>query len=218
VTNAPSSAALSEETSLLEALIAIAPAGVLIGCRAIRDEDEAHLMPAEAHSIPARHPAIRRASGAARWIAHGLLMELGQENTAVLRAPSGAPVWPDGVTGSLAHDEEMAVAVVASVSRLGSVGIDVEPAIPLTDDVLPLVATQADMIAGVDAHLAGRLLFSAKEAVYKAVYSLDGVILNYEDIAVNLNTGHAMTTTGRTATLTYCIAPRIVVLALVSTE
>ncbi|MBA8879041.1 4'-phosphopantetheinyl transferase family protein [Phyllobacterium myrsinacearum] len=209
-------AALSREAALLEAMVAIAPQGIRVGCRVIRDEDEAQLMPAEAHSIPARHPAMRQASGAARWIAHLLLADFGQKNMAVLRSPSGAPVWPESITGSLAHDEEMAVAAVAPVSRIGSIGIDVEPAIPLPDDILALVAIQADVIDAVDANLAGRLLFSAKEAVYKAAYPLDGVILDYEDIAVNLNTGHATTTTGRRATLTYCIAPRIVVLAVVS--
>ena len=49
---------------MLEAMAAIAPPGVGVGCRSIRDGDEAHLLPEEAGSIPARRPAMRRASGA----------------------------------------------------------------------------------------------------------------------------------------------------------
>ncbi|WP_245469036.1 MULTISPECIES: 4'-phosphopantetheinyl transferase superfamily protein [unclassified Mesorhizobium] len=203
------------QTSLLQAMIAIAPASVRVGCRVISDGDEAHLLPKEAHSIPAHQPAMRRASGAARLIAHGLLTELGVNDVAILRAPAGAPVWPEGITGSLAHDDEMAVATVAPVGHIRSLGIDVEPAQPLPDDIFALVAIPSDRIEAADRHLAGRILFAAKEAVYKAVYPLDREVLGYEDITVDLNAGHATTTTGRKASLAYCVAPRVVVLAFI---
>lgn len=205
----------SPESALLEALAAIAPRNVRVGCRLIRDGDEAHLLDGEARSIPARQPATRRASGAARWIAHGLLADMGFSDLAILRGPSGAPVWPGGVTGSLAHDDEMAVAAVAPLGDIASLGIDVEPAQPLPDELLALVATPADRTGATPLHLAGRILFSAKEAVYKAVYPLDREILGYEDIAVDLAAGSAVTKTGRRVRLVYCIVPRVVVLAFV---
>jgi 4'-phosphopantetheinyl transferase EntD len=196
-------------------MAALAPNGVRIGCRIIREGDEAHLLPEEARSIPARQPAMRRASGAARWIAHGLLAELGVDDFAILRAPSGAPAWPEGIAGSLAHDDDIAVAAVARVGRISSLGIDVEPAQPLPDDIFALVATRADQTDAADRHLAGRILFAAKEAVYKAAYPLDREVLGYEDIAVDLNAGRATTKTGRKVSLAYCVAPRVVVLAFV---
>ncbi|TJX13621.1 MAG: 4'-phosphopantetheinyl transferase superfamily protein, partial [Mesorhizobium sp.] len=73
----------------------------------------------------------------------------------------------------------------------------------------------ADRIGAADRQLAGRILFAAKEAVYKAAYPLDREVLGYEDIAVNLEAGHATTRTGRKARLAYCVAPRVVVLAFV---
>ncbi|OBQ66798.1 4'-phosphopantetheinyl transferase family protein [Mesorhizobium loti] len=211
----PSPPDLPEESSLAQALAAIAPHGVRTGCRLIREGDETHLLPEEARSIPARQPAMRRASGAARWIAHRLLADIGIKNIAIPRAPSGAPVWPHGTIGSLAHDDDMAVAAVARIADMSSLGIDVEPALPLPDDVFALVATGADRMDTADQHLAGRILFAAKEAVYKAVYPLDHQVLGYEDITVDLNTGRATTTTGRSANLVYCIAPRVVVLAFI---
>jgi len=66
-----------------------------------------------------------------------------------------------------------------------------------------------------DKPLAGRILFAAKEAVYKAVYPLDGEVLGYEDISVDLDAGHATTRTGHSVSLAYCVAPRVVVLAFV---
>jgi 4'-phosphopantetheinyl transferase EntD len=210
-------ASSSAETSLLKAMSMVAPQGVRTGCRIIRRGDEAHLFPEEARSIPARSPTVHRASGAARWIAHGLLADLGMADFAVLRTSSGTPAWPRGITGSLAHSDEMAVAAVALVSHFGSIGIDVEPARPLPKDVLALIRTCADVTDATDRQLAGSILFSAKEAVYKAVYPLDRKILDYQDIAVDLNSGLAATTTGHTAQFVYCIDSYLVVLAFVQT-
>ncbi|WP_322419340.1 4'-phosphopantetheinyl transferase family protein [Mesorhizobium huakuii] len=196
-------------------MAAIAPRNVRTGCRVIGDADEAHLLPDEAHSIPARQPAMRRASGAARWIAHRLLADIGIGDLAIPRAPSGAPVWPDGTIGSLAHDDDMAVAAVAPVGGIVSLGIDVEPAEPLPDDIFAIVATGADRTGAADPRLAGRILFAAKEAVYKAAFPLDRQVLGYEDIAVDLDAGRATTKTGRKVSLAYCVAPRVVVLAFV---
>lgn len=196
-------------------MAAIAPRNVRTGCRLIGDADEAHLLPEEARSIPARQPAMRRASGAARWIAHRLLADIGITDVAIMRAPSGAPVWPDGIIGSLAHDDDMAVAAVAPVGGIVSLGIDVEPAEPLPDDIFAIVATGADRTGAADPRLAGRILFAAKEAVYKAAYPLDRDVLGYEDIAVDLDAGRATTKTGRMVSLAYCVVPRVVVLAFV---
>ncbi|TGV55538.1 4'-phosphopantetheinyl transferase superfamily protein [bacterium M00.F.Ca.ET.141.01.1.1] len=204
-----------EEIALARAMAAMAPAGVRTGCRIIREGDETHLLSAEAGSIPARQPAMRRASGAARWIAHRLLADAGFDGFALLRTPSGAPAWPQGITGSLAHDDDMAVAAVAPVAGIGSLGIDVEPALPLPDEISALVAMPADRTGTADRQLAGRVLFAAKEAVYKAAYPLDREVLGYEDIVVDLETGHATTRTGRKARLAYCVAPRVAVLAFV---
>lgn len=46
-------------------------------------------------------------------------------------------------------------------------------------------------------------------------YPLDHYMLDYEDIAVDLNAGRAMTKTGRSVRLAYCISPRVVVIAFV---
>ncbi|RUW93759.1 4'-phosphopantetheinyl transferase superfamily protein, partial [Mesorhizobium sp. M8A.F.Ca.ET.023.01.1.1] len=112
-------------------------------------------------------------------------------------------------------DDDMAVAAVAAVAGIGSLGIDVEPALPLPDEISALVAMPADRTGTADRQLAGRILFAAKEAVYKAAYPLDREVLGYEDIAVDLETGHATTRTGRKARLAYCVAPRVAVLAFV---
>ncbi|WP_062118599.1 4'-phosphopantetheinyl transferase family protein [Aureimonas sp. AU40] len=203
-----------DAAALQAALDRLAPPGIRLACRALRAGDAAHLLPEEAGSITARQPARRDASGAVRWAARQLLKAHGLGEAAILRAPSGAPIWPGGLTGSLAHDETMAVAALGRIDAVGSLGVDVEPPEPLSPDLLALVVTGADRLPEPADLLAARLVFCAKEAVYKAVYPLDGQILDYGDIAVDLPLRRATTRSGRRLQLFLCTAPRLVVLAV----
>jgi 4'-phosphopantetheinyl transferase EntD len=63
--------------------------------------------------------------------------------------------------------------------------------------------------------LGGRLLFAVKEAVYKAVYPLDGVFLDHEDVDVNLRDGIAVVRNSRPLHFRYCIAMHMVALAFI---
>jgi 4'-phosphopantetheinyl transferase EntD len=218
--NAPSAETAPDlDCAPLRAAVAgLAPPDVAIGCTAIRPADATCLLPEERRSLTTRDAAALRASGAARRLARGLFVRLGFPETAIGRGPSGAPVWPWGLTGSLAHDDAVAVAAVARASGIRSRGIDVEPAAPLPEDLLPLVVTAADRTGGLDSALWARLLFAAKEAVYKAAHPLDGLILDFDDIAVDFPAAQARTRTGHRMRLAWCTAPRIVTLALVAWE
>ena len=200
--------------SLQPALDALAPPGLLIAHRLIAAGDEHALLDVETASIASPAVAVRRASGAARIVARALLERLGYPGTPVPRGAGGAPVWPEGVTGSLAHDDRIAVAAVGLKRDHGSVGIDIEPAVPLPPDMIALVAMAAELERIAGDPLLGRLLFAAKEAVYKAVYPLDGAFLEFHDITIDLAGKKAVTKTGRMLALRWCIAPHIVVLAL----
>jgi len=90
------------------------------------------------------------------------------------------PVWPFGVLGSISHCASMAVAMTAPASRFRALGVDVETVIdPATvlniqhsigsDDELTLLESVVP-----DRARALTLLFSAKEALYKALYPLVG--------------------------------------------
>ncbi|OLP62452.1 hypothetical protein BJF93_22590 [Xaviernesmea oryzae] len=205
----------AEEAALRQALGLFAPPGIRLGCRMIRSDDARLLTAEEAEAFAARPLAARRASGAARATARALLAAEGLGEAFIGRAPTGAPVWPEGFVGSLAHDEAMAVAAIAPKARVRSLGIDVEPAAPLEAEVAALVHIAEDVIDGVEAGLAARVLFSAKEAVYKACFPLDGIMLDYADITVDLRQTCAITSTGRHTQLFVCLAPRLVVLAVI---
>ncbi|TGP24315.1 4'-phosphopantetheinyl transferase superfamily protein [Mesorhizobium sp. M1D.F.Ca.ET.234.01.1.1] len=195
------------------ALVSLAPPGVLTGCRRIQMEDERYLLPAERASIATRGHKARAASGAGRRIAHELLGRLGSVDIAVTRGGLGNPIWPPGTVGSIAHDDEMAVAVAARTDAMRSVGVDVEPALPLPADLLPIVAAPQDRLGDLDPGMGGRILFAVKEAVYKASFPLDGRVLGFEDIAIDFETGEAVTSSGLRLTVRFAISPRILALA-----
>jgi 4'-phosphopantetheinyl transferase EntD len=206
--DAPTNAA-----SLQQALEGLAPPGVMVGHRVISADDEAALLQPEAASMRSSLPERRRASGAARLIARELLNRLGRPSSAILTGADGAPQWPNEIVGSLAHDDEIAVAAVALQRDVAALGIDVEPAEPLPEEMLALVATERERPQLTDAPLAARTLFAAKEAVYKAAYPGDRTFLEFHDIDVDLIEGKAKTKSGHVFTLRYCTAPRIVALA-----
>jgi 4'-phosphopantetheinyl transferase EntD len=196
-------------------MIALAPPGLLIGHRLISPGDEDALLDEEAASIASPVIGVRRASGAARIVARQLLAQLGYARPPLPKGASGEPIWPAGAVGSLAHDDSIAVAAVGRQCDVAAVGIDIEPAMPLPPDMLELVATPKELQKIGDDPLRGKLLFAAKEAVYKAVYPLDRLFLEFRDIEVDLAGRKAMTRTGRVLALRYCTSSHVLVVALV---
>jgi len=196
------------------ALDALAVPGLLIGHRVIAAGDENALREEEVSSLSSQIPSARRASGAARIVARELLASLGQADATVPKGTAGEPVWPAGVVGSLSHDDDVAVAALALRHDFASVGIDVEPARELPADMMELVATTAELRTIGGDPLQARLLFAAKEAVYKAVHPLHRTFLEFPDIEINLAACMATTRSGLTVPIQYCLSPRIMVVAL----
>jgi 4'-phosphopantetheinyl transferase EntD len=201
--------------SLARAIDAIDVPGIRIGHRLIADGDERLLLPEEVGAFTTSVVKVRRASGAARLVARELMPRFGCAPRAIPKSATGMPIWPEGIVGSLAHDNEVAVAAMAAKSDFLSVGIDVEPAEPLEAGLLEIVATPGEREGAAEDRLRGRLLFCIKEAVYKAVNPLDGVFLDHHDVEVNLAERRAEVRQGRRVEFCYCVADHIVALAFI---
>ena len=201
--------------SMLELIQALAVPAILVGYRFIAPGDEAALRPEEAASFERAIVKVRRQSGAARIVARQLLKVLGHEDAVIAKAASGAPVWPQGIAGSLDHDNEVAVAAVARTRDFLSVGVDVEPAEPLRSDLVDMIATHGERARYAPSLLHSRQLFAAKEAVYKAVHPLDGRFLEFQDIEVDLDRQEARISYGRTVPVNVLIGRHVTALAFV---
>jgi 4'-phosphopantetheinyl transferase EntD len=201
------------DDDLARALDGLALPGIVIGHRVIAPDDAGALTVEEGASLSSRRPEAQRDSGAARIVARALLARMGIASASLPKAPSGAPIWPAGIIGTLAHDDRIAVAAVARRTTAEALGIDVEPAGPLPADLLDVVATARERLVLYREPALGRLLFAAKEAVYKAINPLDGVFLEFHDIDVDLAGGRATTRQGRTLILDAVRTAHVVVLA-----
>lgn len=193
----------------------LAVPGIMIGHRLISPGDEFALMPEEIVGFVSTVAKVRRSSGAARIVARELISRAGYGRRAVPKARSGAPIWPSGIVGSLAHDSHVAVAAVAPDREFSNIGIDVEPAEALPADLLKIIATPSEQ-SSLNAYLyGGRLLFAAKEAVHKAVAALDRIFLDHQDVEVDFARQQAMVRNGRTVDLRFCVSSHLLALAFV---
>ncbi|MFE7761469.1 4'-phosphopantetheinyl transferase [Streptomyces sp. NPDC057438] len=160
------------------------------------DEDAAvdgiELYPEE-EAVVARAVAKRRREfTVVRACARRAMEKLGVTPRALVPGQRGAPVWPDGLTGSMTHCEGYAAAAVVRDGDLASLGIDAEPHGPLPEGVLAAIALPAEE-ARLDRLSAGdptvhwdRLLFSAKESVYKAWFPLTGRWLDFSEADIEV--------------------------------
>ena len=151
---------------------------------------EARLFPEEEAVIAEAVAKRGREFITARFCARRALAELGFPAVPLVPGERGAPSWPAGVVGSMTHCEGFRAAAVAREADLASLGIDAEPALPLPDGVFESVTIPAERgpLAALAMTTPGvpwdRLLFCAKEAVYKAWFPLTHRWLDFEEAHV----------------------------------
>jgi 4'-phosphopantetheinyl transferase EntD len=179
--------------------------------------DEAALLPEEAPAFEGSVVAARRASGAARLVARNLLRHLGYPECPIKRGRARAPTWPEGIIGSLAHDSDYAVAAICRAQDFRALGIDVEPAELLPPELVDLVATPRERAHLESDGFGGRMLFVAKEAVYKAIYPLDRMFLNHHDVEIDFVNRIATVCNGRVVQLRLCVSTQLAALAFIPT-
>ncbi len=173
------------------------PPQVLV--RETRGEIEVGLTPAEREALGNAVDKRVREFTTARACARRALAALGAPADEVPAGPKGEPIWPAGVAGSITHCDGFRAAAVARTAEVVSVGIDAEPNAPLPPGLLPDVAGPDEIghlrsLAAHDPSVAwDRLLFSAKESVYKTFFPLAGRWLGFEDAELEVDPGGTFT-------------------------
>lgn len=126
---------------------------------------------------------------ASRHAVRRALARLGLPAAAIGHDSERAPVWPAGVVGSISHTRDLCAVAVARRGHVTSVGLDVERAEALSDALVARVCTPCEIAAlarhGDVARLA-KIVFSAKEAFYKAQHPLTRRFLGFQDVELEL--------------------------------
>ncbi|CUX83968.1 MAG: Phosphopantetheinyl transferase component of siderophore synthetase [Roseibaca calidilacus] len=137
-------------------------------------------------------PVRAREFGAGRAAAREAMGLLGHPPRPVLQGEDRAPVWPRGLTGSISHTARDCMAVVTDAPEIRALGLDIEMAAALEPALWPEICTMAEMrwLASLGPSQRGhfaKLVFSAKEAVYKAQYTVSRQMLGFQDLTLTVD-------------------------------
>ncbi|MFH9657814.1 4'-phosphopantetheinyl transferase [Streptomyces sp. NPDC017248] len=139
----------------------------------------------------------RREFAAVRGCARRAMEKLGVPPQAVVSGERGAPLWPAGLAGSMTHCQDYCAAALVRATDLASLGIDAEPHGALPEGVgesvfLPAEIARLDLLAAQSPAVHwDRLLFSAKESVYKAWFPLTRKWLDFSEADITLRADSA---------------------------
>ena len=146
---------------------------------------------AQERALVARAVGARRAEFATgRHCARAAMAALGLPAAPILSGPRGEPLWPGEVVGSITHCAGYRAAAVAARAAFRCVGVDAEPHEPLPPGVLDAIARPAERAwarRGAAVPDRGRLLFTMKEAVFKAWYPLTHRPLGFDEAEITVD-------------------------------
>lgn len=159
---------------------------------AFDDPPDAVLFPEEEVVISRAVEKRRREFRTVRHCARRALRELGLPPVAVLPGEHREPLWPPGVVGSMTHCAGYRAAAVAHRRDLVTVRIDAEPHEPLPPDVIDSIALDGELVQLAKLVVAkgavcwDRVLFCAKETVYKAWFPLTYCWLDFQAASITI--------------------------------
>ena len=183
---------------MIEAVLPAAAAAA----EAFSDPPGVVLFPEEEAVIARAVGKRRREFTTARACARAALARLGLPPVPIVPGLRGAPQWPQGVVGSMTHCAGYRACAVARDTDLLTIGLDAEPHDELPDGVLGAVSSPEERkrLAALAAAAPGthwdRMLFSAKESVYKAWFPLTQRWLGFEDASVTIDPDKGTFTAG----------------------
>jgi 4'-phosphopantetheinyl transferase EntD len=157
------------------------------------DRLDLELFPEERAALGQAVDKRRREFITGRACVREALARLGLPPSPIAAGARGEPCWPAGVVGSLTHCTGFRACALARASELAGVGIDAEPHAPLPEGVLGEVASPQERallaeLARVEPAVQwDRLLFSAKESVYKVWFPIAKCWLGFEDATLALD-------------------------------
>ena len=126
---------------------------------------------------------------AGRYCVYNAAKELGLELSTLPVSIERGPVWPEGVIGSISHSKKMAIGCVGKAGQFRSIGIDTEEVFSqqTIKDIQKVIAldSEKEMISREIPekynNLAYSILFSAKEALFKAIHPLCKTFIDFQE-------------------------------------
>ena len=129
-----------------------------------------------------------------RICAHRALSKFGLESVPILRnAETREPCWPESVRGSITHSDEFAAVAVGLSKDISGVGLDLESLSRSVNFGISrhvCVENERELLESLpskQADLALRIIFSAKESIFKCLFPVSRTYLSFQDAKVTVN-------------------------------
>jgi 4'-phosphopantetheinyl transferase EntD len=124
-----------------------------------------------------------------RYCAMKALELLGIQDAVIPIGEDRAPIWPEGIVGSISHCDSLTGAIVAKKSDHISLGLDIEEIGRVTPDLWDLVFTENEKnyLSGLSEEVMlvqSTAIFSIKEAFYKFQHPLTKTFLDFLDVEI----------------------------------
>ncbi len=157
------------------------------------DADPALLLPDEARSVERAVEKRRREFAAGRLLARELFAQMTSNeavrSASLLNDANRVPVWPAGIVGSITHCRSLCAVATTHAAHSAGIGLDVEPAEPMNEELEQYVMRDAeyarlDVLPQEVRTLGSLLVFSIKEAVYKAIYPIRRRFLEFHEVEI----------------------------------
>lgn len=160
------------------------PGLTLLGAPASDRRDS--LFPAEHERIERAVPTRKHEYSTGRWLARLALSAIDHPPVPILGGPANEPLWPAGVVGSLTHSAAFCAVAIGRATDYRGIGLDLELSRPPSSDIAHLIVAASEPPEyRTEPWL--RLVFSAKEAVFKCVYPLAKRFIDFHEVAVALD-------------------------------
>jgi 4'-phosphopantetheinyl transferase EntD len=152
---------------------------------------DAELIGSELSAAASMSPERLAAFRLGRHCARMALKKQGLDNVELPLGLGRAPVWPYGFVGSISHTGSLALSAAAPSNVVSGLGIDVEKAGSLDLPLLEIIC-RPEEVAGLEEigppEIAARLLFSAKESVYKCIWPRLRRYVDFLDVGIEIDT------------------------------
>jgi 4'-phosphopantetheinyl transferase EntD len=146
-----------------------------------------------------RRAVIKRRSEylAGRFCCQDVLKKLGANSTSVSTGKGRLPLWPLGYIGSLSHSGNRAIAVIGECDKVNFIGVDIEKYVTgilfeIVNEVISSEESNYLKSLPLNYELGLLLIFSAKESLFKALYSKVGFYFDFHSASIfniNVNKG-----------------------------
>ena len=150
------------------------------------------LYPEERRYISNALSKRKREFSAGRACARKALQRAGINHGPLLMDRDRIPLWPDNIVGSISHTEGFCAAAIAPSNTLLGLGFDVERCDRDMTTIQSHICTQGELswlkeYGNEFEQQWTAVIFSAKESIYKCLYPLTRVFMDFKDVELTLH-------------------------------